>query len=290
MRKLDRRASEEFGSQTLKMGRIRQDPSANPGFAHFLFAPKPDDRHVGRLNTTSTESDVIAETAVPNSETLPLSASELVAPTEPTEPTMAKAPTTIPPLTQAGELPPARPIGEFAGRDDFPTCTLNEHLDIGGFTGVVIKIINQSLKVKSPEGVVQSFNAIRLKRIYGPVIRPEFHEPARTDETRRPAPLVSRRPDPEPEPEADVDAEPPPPPPRREYIAQPNFDAPVKPISEFAGRADFPKCALGEHLEINGATGVAVEVVNQSLKVRAPEGLLRSYNIPILRKLYGDKR
>lgn len=229
---------------------------------------------------------MIAETAVPAPETLPLSASEFATPTEASG-SEAPAESALPPVA-AGDLPPARPIGEFAGREDFPACTLNVHLDIGGFTGVVIKIINQSLKVKSPEGAVQSFNAIRLKRIYGPVIRPEFHEPARADETRRPAPLVSRRPEPEPEPE--VAAEPPPPPPRREYIAQPNFDAPVKPITEFAGRADFPKCALGEHLEINGANGVAVEVVNQSLKVRAPEGLLRSYNIPVLRKLYGDKR
>ena len=40
-------------------------------------------------------------------------------------------------------------------------------------------------------------------------------------------------------------------------------------------------------MEIAEFTGIVVEIVKQSLKVRSEEGVLRSYNGPILRKLYG---
>ena len=49
----------------------------------------------------------------------------------------------------------------------------------------------------------------------------------------------------------------------------------------------FPKCAFGEYVDIRGYAGVVVEIVNQSLKVRSPEGSIRSYNATGLRKLFG---
>jgi hypothetical protein len=78
-----------------------------------------------------------------------------------------------------------------------------------------------------------------------------------------------------------------PPAPKRELITDPNFDQPIKGIREFTSRPDYPKCTLGAHVEINGYTGVVVEIVNRSLKVRSPQEITRSYNADVLRKLYG---
>ena len=68
---------------------------------------------------------------------------------------------------------PITPIAELLTRPDFPKSALGEYVDIGGYAGVVVQIVNQSLKVRSPDGVTQSFNSNGLRRIYGPVIRPE---------------------------------------------------------------------------------------------------------------------
>ena len=73
---------------------------------------------------------------------------------------------------------PPRPIAEFAGRPDFPECALGEHIDIGGYAGVLVEIVNHSIKVKSPEGIMQSFNFPRLRQIYGPDPRREVNEVA----------------------------------------------------------------------------------------------------------------
>jgi hypothetical protein len=81
------------------------------------------------------------------------------------------------------------------------------------------------------------------------------------------------------------------PPPRsfpvREIIEEPDFAQPVLQIRDLVGREDFPKCAFGLQLEINGFTGVVVEIVKQSLRVRSSDGYLQSYNGPALKKLHG---
>ena len=82
-------------------------------------------------------------------------------------------------------------------------------------------------------------------------------------------------------------AEAPVPAPPRVFIEEPDFGLPIRPITEFVDREDFPKCAYGEHVAIAEFTGIVVELVKQSLKVRSEDGILRSYNGPILRKLYG---
>ena len=166
-----------------------------------------------------------------------------------------------------------KPIAEFASRADFPKCALGRFVDIGGFAGILVEIVNQSIKVKSSEGITQSFNFNRLRTIYGPRQITEPVEPTPMMEQRRPA-----------EKEAAIA----PPAPKREFIEDPDFSAPVKSISEFAGRSDFPKCAYGAHIEIAGYPGVVVEIVNQSVKVRSIQGVTRSYNVPGLRKLYGQ--
>lgn len=154
------------------------------------------------------------------------------------------------------------------------------HLDISGYVGVVIQIVKQSIRVKSREGVIQSFNSQRLRQIYAPAPKEEFVEPTRNWDRPKAEATV-------PENETGPEAADEPAGPVRQFIADPDFSAEVRPISEFVDREDFPKCAYGEHVEIAEFTGIVVEIVKQSLKVRSEEGVLRSYNGPILRKLYG---
>jgi hypothetical protein len=67
------------------------------------------------------------------------------------------------------------------------------------------------------------------------------------------------------------------------------MDKPVLPISEFAARADFPQCAVGEAVDIGGYVGTVVEIVHNSIRVRSPEGVTRGFNFYTLRKLYGPR-
>ena len=167
---------------------------------------------------------------------------------------------------------PPKPIAEFAGRPDFPECALGEHIDIGGYAGVLVEIVNHSIKVKSPEGIMQSFNFPRLRQIYGPDPRREVNEVSIPVEQPR---SVPRPP------------EPPPPAPKRKVITEPNFDQKVKAIRVFASRPDFPECALGEYVDIRGYSGVVVEIANQSLTVMSRERERRRFDESLLRRLYG---
>lgn len=179
-----------------------------------------------------------------------------------------------PPSGRVGEpnfATPPQLIAEFVGLSDFPRCVLGAHVDIGGSVGVVVDIVNQSLKVRSRDGATQSFNFNRLRTIYGPPPEPVEAQPFTGRSTR------------DPEPPTPATAPSPP----REVIETPDFEAPIRPIAEFIQRSDFPKCALGAHVEIAGYTGVVVEIVNQSLKVRAVHGLSRSYNADGLRRIHG---
>lgn len=180
-----------------------------------------------------------------------------------------------------------QPIGEFAGRADFPQCAHGEFVDIQGFSGVVVEIIGSSIKVRPPEGITQRFNVHRLKTLYAPaVIRPE---PETLPATATPAVATvlermerspaATKPKPEPEEEAEK--------PARVYIENPDFAAPVLLINEYARQPDFPKCAYGKHVDIEGYTGVVVELVKGSLKIHSPAGITRSYNAEVLRKNYG---
>ena len=167
------------------------------------------------------------------------------------------------------------PIEEFAGRADFPKCTRGAYIDIRGFAGIVVDIVNQSIKVRSAEGITQSFNSHRLKSLYAPATHPE------------PMPVTLHPDRPEPaartEPARSVPAAPP-----RVYIATPDFTAPIQPIREFAGQPDFPRCIYGKHVDIQGNTGVVVEIVKGSLKIQSPAGTTLSYNAEVLRRLYGQ--
>ena len=104
-----------------------------------------------------------------------------------------------------------------------------------------------------------------LKRVYGPQpkpversARPTYKEPAPPAKTAAP----------------------------RKIIMNPDYSTPVLQIVDYTTRTDFPQCTLGRHVEITGFTGVVVEIVKGSLKVKSHDGLTRSYNSQVLRKLY----
>ena len=178
-----------------------------------------------------------------------------------------------------------QPIGEFAGRADFPQCAHGAHVDIQGFSGVVVEIIGSSIKVRPVEGITQRFNVHRLKALYGPtIIRPE---PEVAEEPVTPKVTVTPRAErprtvPTPEPIEEESEKP-----ARVYIDSPDFTVPVLLINEYARQPDSPKCAYGKHVDIEGYTGVVVELVKGSLKIHSPAGITRSYNAEVLRKNYG---
>ncbi|MSU37007.1 MAG: hypothetical protein EXS36_18300 [Pedosphaera sp.] len=85
---------------------------------------------------------------------------------------------TSPPSTRTAIAAPdfsgtPHPIGEFAGRADFPHCARGVYIDIQGFAGVVVEILGQSIKVRPSEGITQRFNVNRLIALYAPAVRPE---------------------------------------------------------------------------------------------------------------------
>jgi hypothetical protein len=168
-----------------------------------------------------------------------------------------------------------QPIGELTERADFPRCALGAYIDIRGFAGVVVDINNESIKVRSPDGVTQRFNANRLKTLYAP---PDRSEPVPMTPN-----IAGPKSDSAPEPGRPTPVTPP-----RVYIADPDFTAPVRLINDYAGRRDFPACAYGKHVEIAGYTGVVVEIVRGSLKIQSPAGITRSYDGDVLRKRYGQ--
>ena len=169
-----------------------------------------------------------------------------------------------------------QPIGQWTERADFPQGALGAYVSIHGFAGVVVEIINQSIKVVSPEGKSQRFNAYRLKTLFAP---PDRTKPApQTLSMERPKPVAEPRP---------VRDEPEPAPQPRVHITEPDFTAPVRAIRTYASQPGFPQSAYGQHVDIPGYQGVVVEIVKGSLKVQYPTGTIRSYNVEQLRKLYG---
>ena len=157
----------------------------------------------------------------------------------------------------APELP-VRPISDLVADPEFPNSAVGARVDIKGFIGVVAEVVNNSIKVRSTEGKTVSYNFHALRRLYGPP---------------PPEPAPANPPAPEPQP-------------KRQVILEPDFNAPLVPIEVLAPKADFPACALGIFVDLHGFTGVVVELVGRSLKIRSREGSTCSYNADHLRKLY----
>lgn len=61
---------------------------------------------------------------------------------------------------------PLVPVEALTARNDFPTCALGKFVDFHGFTGVVVALVEGSLKVRSREGATRRYNAGGLRKIY----------------------------------------------------------------------------------------------------------------------------
>ena len=72
-------------------------------------------------------------------------------------------------------------------------------------------------------------------------------------------------------------------------IENPDFSQDLKPISELIAQENFPAGALGRFVEVNGYSGVVVQILNHSLKIRSREGTSRRYNADTLRRLHSGK-
>jgi hypothetical protein len=166
---------------------------------------------------------------------------------------------------------PVQPIANLVAAPDFPRNALGQHVDIGGYAGVVVEIVKHSIRVRASEGGTMSYNINTLRRLYGPRVPEEAAQPS-------PPPAEVSAPAPAPAPVA-----------KRELITEPNFNLPLKPIETVVNRPDYPKCVFGEFIDMHGYTGVVVEIVNGSLKVRSREGTTRSYNAAGLQRLYGKQ-
>lgn len=184
------------------------------------------------------------------------------------------APGTSPSATGLIPVPnfdtPPRLISELVVDPNFPKSALGLHVDIGGVTGVIAEIVKNSVKLRTAEGQLMSFNAFTLCKLYAPALRSE-PEPPRLE---APAAIVEDSEREEPE---------------QEFLAAPDFTQPLQPMSEWVKRADFPQRAFGAHVDLGDYSGVVVQVVRQSLKILSPEGDLRSYNAAVLRKLHGGR-
>ncbi len=168
-------------------------------------------------------------------------------------------------MTEANPDLPAKPISELVADPDFPGSAVGQRVDIKGYTGVVAEVVKNSIKVRSSEGRTVSYNFHALRKLYGPRIVP-VEPPA------------------EPAPERLAAS---PPQPDRLIIQEPDFNSPLVPIESLVQRRDFPGCTFGVFVDLHGYTGVVVELVGRSLKIRSREGSTRSYNGDGLRKIYG---
>jgi hypothetical protein len=62
---------------------------------------------------------------------------------------------------------PIRAIRVYASQRDFPKCAYGKHVDIPGYTGVVVEIVKDSLRVQAATGGIRRFNCGVLKKLYG---------------------------------------------------------------------------------------------------------------------------
>jgi ribosomal protein L21E len=159
---------------------------------------------------------------------------------------------------------PVKLISELVTDPDFPNSAVGAKVDIQGYTGVIVEVVKNSIKVRSADGHTLSYNFHTLRKLYGPRTEPEA-VPTEPEPDTSTAPQAQARPD---------------------IILEPNFDAPLVPIETLVHRPDFPKCAFGVLVDLHGYTGVVVELVGHSLKIRSRDGALRRYNAEGLRKIY----
>ena len=62
---------------------------------------------------------------------------------------------------------PLQPMSDWVQRADFPERALGAHVDLGGYSGVVVQVVRQSLKILSQQGDLRSYNAAVLRKLHG---------------------------------------------------------------------------------------------------------------------------
>src|SRR5688500_7060997 len=60
-------------------------------------------------------------------------------------------------------------------------------------------------------------------------------------------------------------------------------------ISDLLTRPDFPECCRGVFLNIGGTEGTVADIVGNSLKVKSETGTTMSFNLHVLKRLYGPR-
>jgi hypothetical protein len=104
----------------------------------------------------------------------------LFAPRDRTKPKAAarRAPSVKPPpaaeevpvrnhITDPDFTAPVRPIVDYANQPDFPACAFGKHIELPDYTGVVVEIVNDSLRVQAAGGGIRRFNGAVLKKLFG---------------------------------------------------------------------------------------------------------------------------
>ena len=162
--------------------------------------------------------------------------------------------------------PSAKPISELLTDPDFPNSALGQKVDIQGFIGVVMEVVKNSIRVRSATGETVRYNFNALRRLYGPRPAPE-EVPIQQAQAKPGVPQAETKP---------------------QVILEPDFNSPLVPIEVLVQRPDFPGCAFGHFVDLHGFTGVVIELVGDSLKVRSQQGSSRRYNVEGLRKLYSQ--
>jgi len=171
-------------------------------------------------------------------------------------------------MTDPKTPPPIKLISELVADPDFPRSAVGAQVDIKGYTGVIVDVVKNSIRVRSAEGNTVSYNFNALRRLYGPRTAPVNTPPEQTPASPPAAPPAANR----------------------KVILDPKFNSPLVPIESLVHQPEFPGCAFGLYIDLHGFSGVVVELVGHSLKVRSREGSTRSYNADGLRKIYASPR
>lgn len=58
-------------------------------------------------------------------------------------------------------------ISHFVSQPDFPECASGKHVEIRGYEGVVVQIIDHSLIVRARDGTSRRYNADVLRKLHG---------------------------------------------------------------------------------------------------------------------------
>jgi hypothetical protein len=58
-------------------------------------------------------------------------------------------------------------ISQFVNAPDFPQSTLGQFVDIRGYAGVVVRVVDHSLVVRSRDGSSRRYNADILRKLHG---------------------------------------------------------------------------------------------------------------------------